>query len=112
MEKIFVVKRVARKLWSTEAAVDGAMKEASELLADCLKAQQDIKMSSVFADGVQVKLLDAMKALSEARTAMVAVHGELDEAKNRLGIRTTLGGIQKSTVFLESTDDVQMQDVG
>jgi hypothetical protein len=34
--------------------------------------------------------MGAMKALSEARTAMVAVHGELDEAKLRLGIRTKL----------------------
>ncbi len=60
MEKVFVAKRVAAKLFSTEAAVDAAMVEASELL-------------------------------SEARSAMVGVHGELTEAKLRLGIRTKLG---------------------
>ena len=44
----------------------------------------------MFADDVQVKLMDAMKALSEARTAMVAVHNELNEAQLRLGVRTKM----------------------
>ncbi|MFC3071474.1 hypothetical protein [Phenylobacterium soli] len=112
MEKIFVVKRVARKLWSTEAAIDGAMKEASELLAESLQAQRDVKLSPVSADAAQTKLMEAIKALSEARTAIVAAHGELDQIKDGLGIRTTLGGVQKLSVFLENTDEVRLQDVG
>jgi len=32
-----------------------------------------------------------MKALSEARSAMVGVHNELNEAKLRLGIRAKMG---------------------
>lgn len=91
MEKVFVAKRVAAKLFSTEAAVDAAMVEASELLSEMLTARKDVKASLVFADDVQVKMLDALKALSEARSAMVGVHGELTEAKLRLGIRTKLG---------------------
>ena len=35
--------------------------------------------------------MEAIKALSEARTAMVGVHNELNEAKLRLGIRTKMG---------------------
>jgi hypothetical protein len=35
-------------------------------------------------------MIEAIKALSEARTAMVGVHNELNEAKLRLGIRTKL----------------------
>jgi hypothetical protein len=91
MEKAFVAQRVANKLFSTEAAVDGALVEATELMAEMLKARRDMKTSLVFADDVQVKMMEAMKALSEARTAMVAVHGELSEAKLRLGIRTKMG---------------------
>jgi hypothetical protein len=91
MEKVFVAKRVAAKLFSTEAAVDAAMVEASELLSEMLTARKDVKASLVFADDVQVKMLDALKALSEARSAMVGVHGELNDAKLRLGIRTKLG---------------------
>lgn len=90
MEKAFVAQRVAKKLFSTEAAVDGAMVEATELLSDMLRARTDVNVSLVFADDVQVKMMEAIKALSEARSAMVAVHTELNEAKLRLGIRTKM----------------------
>lgn len=91
MEKVFVAQRVAKQLFATEAAVDGALVEASELMNEMLKARKDVNASLVFADDAQVKLMAAMKALSEARSAMVGVHGELDEARLRLGIRTKLG---------------------
>ncbi len=91
MEKAFVAQRVAKKLFTTEAAVDGALVEASELMSEMLKARKDVHVSMIFADDVQVKMMEAMKALSEARTAMVAVHNELNEAKLRLGIRTKMG---------------------
>jgi hypothetical protein len=94
MEKAFVAQRVASKLFSTEAAVDGALVEATELMAEMLKARRDMKTSLVFADDVQVKMMEAMQALSEARTAMVAVHNELNEAKLRLGIRTKMAGYE------------------
>ncbi len=95
MEKVFVAQRVARKLFTTEAAVDGALVEASELMSEMLKARQDVHASLIFADDVQVKMMEAMKALSEARTAMVGVHNELNEAKLRLGIRTKMGTDEK-----------------
>ena len=90
MEKIFVAKQVAKKLQSTEAAVDVAMVEAAEFLGEMLKARKELNASLIFADDVQVKMMEAMKALSEARTAMVGVHQELNEAKLRLGIRTKM----------------------
>jgi hypothetical protein len=95
MEKAFVAQRVAKKLFTTEAAVDGALAEAAELMSEVLMARKDVKTSLVFADDVQVKLMEAMKALSEARTAMVGVHSELNEAKLRLGIRTKMDGMDK-----------------
>lgn len=95
MDKIFVAKRVAEKLFETEAAVDGAMVEAAELMSEMLKARKDVNTSLVFADDVQVKMMEAIKALSEARTAMVGVHQELNEAKLRLGIRTKMSGMDK-----------------
>ena len=95
MEKAFVAQRVAKKLFTTEAAVDSAMVEASELMSEMLKARQDVNVSLVFADDVQVKMMQALKALSEARSAMVGVHSELNEAKLRLGIRTKMDGMNK-----------------
>jgi hypothetical protein len=95
MEKAFVAQRVAKKLFTTEAAVDSAMVEAAELMGEMLKARQDVNVSLVFADDVQVKMMQALKALSEARSAMVGVHSELNEAKLRLGIRTKMDGMDK-----------------
>ncbi|MFN4176872.1 hypothetical protein [Phenylobacterium sp.] len=91
MEKVFVAQKVANKLFTTEAAVDGALVEAAELMSVMLAARKDVNASLVFADDVQVKLMEAMKALSDARSAMVGVHNELNEAKLRLGIRTKMG---------------------
>jgi len=90
MEKAFVAQRVANKLFATEAAVDGALTEAAEFMSEVLKARKDVNISMVFADDVQVKLMEAMKALSEARSAMVGVHNELNEAQLRLGVRVRM----------------------
>jgi hypothetical protein len=102
MEKAFVAQRVAKKLFVTEAAVDGALVEAAELMSEMLRARKDVNASMVFADDVQVKMMEAMKALSEARTAMVAVHSELNEAKLRLGIRATMANESKPPLLAEA----------
>ena len=102
MEKAFVAQRVAKKLFVTEAAVDGALGEAAQLMSELLTARKDVNTSLVFADDVQVKLMEAMKALSDARTAMVGVHNELAEAQLRLGIRTKMGG-EKPPSMAETT---------
>src|SRR5947207_5032067 len=111
MEKAFVAQRVAKKLFVTEAAVDGALVEASELMSEMLKARKDVKMSLVFADDVQVKMMEAMKALSDARTAMVAVHNELHEAQLRLGIRTKMSNGEGKGPTMSETAPVVMREV-
>ena len=95
MEKVFVAQRLAKQLWKTEAAVDTALVEASALLGDVTQGRVDLQVSSVFADEVNVKLMAALKALTEARSAMVAVHAEMGEAQLRLGIRTKMGILPK-----------------
>ena len=112
MEKAFVAQRVAKKLFETEAAVDGALIEATELMSEMLKARADVNTSLVFADDVQVKMMEAMKALSEARTAMVAVHTELNDAKLRLGIRTKMDYAEKPAAVLESDETRRLREVG
>jgi hypothetical protein len=110
MEKVFVAQRVASKLFATEAAVDSAMVEAAELMSVMLAARKDVNASLVFADDVQVKMMEAIKALSEARTAMVGVHTQLDEAKLRLGIRTKMGFENKMSAPVDAP--VTMREVG
>lgn len=112
MEKVFVAQRVANKLFATEAAVDGALAEAAELLSVMLAARKDVSASLVFADDVQVKLMEAMKSLSDARSAMVGVHQELGEAKLRLGIRTKMiGEMHKSSLDAPAVT-AELREVG
>lgn len=111
MEKAFVAQRVAKKLFVTEAAVDGALVEASELMSEMLKARKDVNTSLVFADDVQIKMVEAIRALSEARTAMVGVHNELNEAKLRLGIRTKMG-IEDKPFALQTNETAALREVG
>jgi chloramphenicol 3-O-phosphotransferase len=110
MEKAFVAQQVAKKLFVTEAAVDGALAEASELMSAMLKARVEVGTSLVFADDAQVKMVEAIKALSEARTAMVGVHNELNEAQLRLGIRTKMAG--EKPPLLARVSETVMRDVG
>jgi hypothetical protein len=112
MEKAFVAQRVAKKLFETEAAVDGALVEATELMSEMLRARRDVNVSMVFADDVQVKMMEAMKALSEARTAMVAVHSELNEAKLRLGIRTKMDNMPKPPLLAAEHSTIGLREVG
>jgi len=102
MEKVFVAKQVAAKLFATEASVDQALVEASEFMAEVLKARKEVNTSVVFADDVQVKLMEAIAALSAARTAMVGVHNELAEAQLRLGIRTKMEIMKPPPLFMQA----------
>ena len=110
MEKAFVAQRVANKLFATEESVDAALIEATELMTEMLKARRDVGVSTVFGDDAAAKLVEAIKALGEARTAMVGVHGELNEAKLRLGVRTKLTGPDKPQEPVRAAP--MMRDVG
>lgn len=93
MEKVFVAQRVAKKLWGAEASIDKALTDATALMADVLQAPVDMKVSPTVVDPAQAKIMEACKLLSEARTAMIAAHSDLYEAKLRVGIRTKMFGI-------------------
>lgn len=92
MEKVFVVKRVASKLHGTEAAIDAAMVQTAEMMAELVQARKDLGLSPTFAAGATTKIVAAVAALSEARQAMVAAHADLEETRLRLGVRTKMIG--------------------
>jgi hypothetical protein len=92
VEKILVVRRVATKLFATENAVDAALAEATEMMSDMLRARKDINLAATSSDPAIAKVAAAIAALSEARTAMVEAHGELNDLKLRLGIRAKMSG--------------------
>jgi hypothetical protein len=68
-----------------------------------------VNASMVFADDAAVKMVEAIKALSEARTAMVGVHNELNEAKLRLGIRAKMG-LENKTFLASPAAETQLRE--
>jgi len=112
MEKIFVAKRVAEKLWKTEAAIDAAMTETAELLATVLKAPADMGVSLTVVDGTQAKVMEALKALSEARTALVESHHEAYvAATKKIGLRPKMILDFGDHSHLDDGEQSSMQDV-
>jgi hypothetical protein len=93
VEKAFVAQRVANKLFATEAAVDAAMVETMEMMAELIQARKDLELSATVGNGASAKLANAVTALAAARTAVVEAHAELDEVRLRVGIRTKLIGV-------------------
>ena len=85
-------KATPTKLFATENAVDAAILEASQLLAGLIEARNDIGFSAVLGTDAVAKVTLALSALSDSRRAMVEAHGELNDAKLRLGIRTKMVG--------------------
>ena len=105
MDKAFIAKRSQEKLVATEAAIDAALIETTQLLADLLQARSDLGAPVSFADDVQVKLTEAVAALSSARTTMGVVHSGLEEAALRLGIRPRMiGPYRKSDFRLQANE--------
>ncbi len=92
MEKIFVVKRAASKLHATEAAIDAAMVEVSEMMAELVQTRKDLKLSAVVGSVATAKVAAAMAALSEARSSMVEAHADMDDIRLRIGVRTKMVG--------------------
>jgi hypothetical protein len=95
VDKVLVARRVATKLRATEAAIDAALAEATELMGEMIRGRQETKISAISTDPSMSKVAAAIATLSEARTAMVAAHGELDELRLRVGIRTRMDGSEE-----------------
>ncbi|WGM41228.1 hypothetical protein [Caulobacter sp. NIBR1757] len=110
MDKAFVAQRVATKLFSTEKAIDAAMVEAAELLAGAVEARAQLKLSAVTGDKAQAKLVEAIGALAQARTAIVEMHHEMADLKLRVGIRTKLIGVEEKPE--EETKPKGLREVG
>lgn len=93
MERALVVQKAANKLFAAENAIDKALVEASSLMLELQAVRQELNLSAIFADGASAKVVESMSALAQARTAMVACHAEMADAKLRLGVRTKMVGV-------------------
>ena len=109
MDKVFVVKRVAEKLWTTEDSIDVAIAEAAKLMGGLVEARQELGVPHLITDGATSKIAEAMNLLAQARHAMIESHSALHEARLRIGVRTRLDGV-RDTFTHHYADNVAMTE--
>ena len=81
------------------------------MMGDLVQGRKDLNVAPIFANDVNAKLMDAMRALQEARTAMVATHEAMTEAQLRLGVRKITMDWGKPHQAV-STEETTLRDVG
>ncbi|MBE7218186.1 MAG: hypothetical protein INR64_06930 [Caulobacteraceae bacterium] len=92
VDKMLVAQGVANRVYATEAAIDAAMVEASQMMSSIISAQGELRLAACVTDGAIAKIAEAVSTLAAARQQVVASHAELAEVKLRLGIRTKMMG--------------------
>ncbi len=112
MDKVFVAQGVANRLFATEVAIDTALSEASQLVAEMIQARQQLNASAVLGNEALAKVSEAISTLSAARTAVVVAHNELNESKLRMGIRTKMAGFGDKTSTTDMAPAHEFRRVG
>jgi len=98
MDKAEVIASVAGDLNTTEQAVDAAIAKATTLVQTMIGARTALSLSPVAGAEAQAKAMEAIAALSAARSALVASHEELAKDHRRLGWGTyAIGVLDKPT---------------
>ena len=85
MDRAQVVAGVAIELNASEQAIDTAIAQATTLVQSMIGARTALSLSPVTAATSQAKAMEAIAALSSAREAMVACHGEMQKDHCRMG---------------------------
>lgn len=97
MDKQLLMQGVANKLFTAENTIDSAIADTAGLLSEMVEARKAARVSSTVDAKATAKVVEAMAALSAARTAMVEAHQEMNEVKLRLGVRTKMIGAYDKT---------------
>jgi hypothetical protein len=93
MDKAEVIASVAGDLNATEQAIDAAIANATTLIQSMIGARTALSLSPVSGAEAQAKAMEAIAALSAARSAVVASHEELAKDHRRLGWGTYAIGV-------------------
>lgn len=87
-ERLSAAKKVADRLYAAETALDEAISRASELNAAIPAARVEAKVSALIAHEASENVADALAVLAKARGLLMTAHGNLDTAKDQMGLRT------------------------
>lgn len=85
MDRSEVIASVAGDLYATEKAIDAAITQATTLVQSMIGARAALSVSPVAGAVSQAKAVETIAALSTAREAIVACHGELQKDHRRMG---------------------------
>lgn len=103
----------AATLFDTEKSIDLAIHQTSNLIGELVRMRMEGKFSAVLGQEVFDGCSEAMTKLTEARKAMVATHGRLDEVKSIIGCRTVAIGTDTPKTFRQieevEQDEAQLE---
>ena len=102
-DKMMTAQGVANRLFATERAIDSALGEAAGLMAAMMSGREELRVSAVVGGDAVAKVAEAMATLAQARAAVVTAHGELEQVKLRLGIRSKMLGEHQKDACAPST---------
>ena len=114
MDKIIFASRLATKIRATEHAIDGAIAAASELAAEMATGRIQAGFAAQAGHKALVNILEAVGALGEARTRMIASHDRLAIDARRMGIEVEMAGPweRKPATGLAASDAPPLRAVG
>lgn len=91
-ERLAVANKVASDLHAAEAAIDAAIQKIGILMTTLPEAQNTAKLSAVSGDAAYGHLGAAINGMIAGRTSIVALHNELANIKNFVGLRNVVVG--------------------
>ncbi|MBA4809249.1 hypothetical protein [Brevundimonas sp.] len=83
---------LARRLYSTEHALDLALSEAALLVSSMTAGRVDQKISAVIGQDALANILQAMNTVGAARGAVVAAHHQMKADAEQMRINWRLAG--------------------
>ncbi len=91
--RIAAANKVATELFETERALDQLLSCAARLSAALPEARFKANLSGVMGQSALLSSAQLIAAVVEARGIAVTLHGQLDELKTDIGLRTlSMGG--------------------
>ena len=85
--------QVAKSLHASEHAIDAALTQVANFVAQMPAARQEAKFAAAVGQDALAKAITALTALNAAREAMVQAHEALAEVRDQFHIPMNFGGL-------------------
>jgi hypothetical protein len=108
--RIAAATKVATKLFETENVIDHLFGCAARLSGSLPEARRTANLSGVMGQDVIESSAELLAAVAVVRSIAIRMHGQLDELKTDIGLRTVGmgGGVYKGSL---ASGDVDAQNI-